>query len=67
MRDQFNQTMDSFEERLRQRDGEMQVAQKTYDEVVAKLKSVTQERTILSSQLQEAIKSQRQEKEKADK
>ena len=59
--------MDSFEERLRQRDGDMQIAQKTYDDVVAKLKSVTQERTILSSQLQESVKSQRQEKERADK
>ena len=67
LRDQFNQTMDSFEERLRQRDGEIQVAQRSYDDVVAKLKAVTQERTILSSQLQEAVKSQRQEKEKTDK
>ena len=67
LRDQFNQTMDSFEERLRQRDGEIQVAQRSYDDVVAKLKAVTQERTILSNQLQEAVKSQRQEKEKTDK
>ena len=67
LRDQFNQTMDSFETRLRARDVDIQQAQHSYDEVVEKLKAVSQERTTLAKQLEEASKNRRREKERADK
>ena len=67
LRDQFNQTMDSFETRLRSRDADIQQAQRSYDEVVEKLKAVSQERTTLAKQLEEALKNRRREKERADK
>jgi len=67
LRDQFNQTMDSFETRLRARDSDIQQAQRSYDEVVEKLKAVSQERTSLAKQLEEASKNRRREKERADK
>ncbi|PFX28828.1 Mirror-image polydactyly gene 1 protein [Stylophora pistillata] len=64
---QFNQTMDSFETRLRARDADIQQAQCSYDGVVEKLKAVSQERTTLAKQLEEASKNRRREKERADK
>lgn len=67
LRDQFNQTMDSFETRLRARDADIQQAQCSYDGVVEKLKAVSQERTTLAKQLEEASKNRRREKERADK
>lgn len=67
LRDQFNQTMDSFETRLRARDVDIQQAQRSYDEVVEKLKAVSQERTTLAKQLEEASKNRQREKERADK
>ena len=67
LRDQFNQTMDSFETRLRSRDADIQQVQRSYDEVVEKLKAVSQERTTLAKQLEEASKNRRREKERADK
>ena len=59
--------MDSFETRLRARDTDIQQAQRSYDDVVEKLKSVSQERTTLAKQLEEAAKNRRREKERADK
>ena len=59
--------MDSFETRLRARDTDIQQAQRSYDEVVEKLKAVSQERTNLAKQLEEASKNRRREKERADK
>lgn len=59
--------MDSFETRLRARDSDMQQAQRSYDEVVEKLKAVSQERTNLAKQLEEASKNRLREKERADK
>ena len=59
--------MDSFETRLRARDVDIQQAQRSYDEVVEKLKAVSQERTTLAKQLEEASKNRRREKERADK
>lgn len=59
--------MDSFETRLRARDADIQQAQRSYDEVVEKLKVVSQERTTLAKQLEEASKNRRREKERADK
>lgn len=59
--------MDSFETRLRARDADIQQAQRSYDEVVEKLKVVSQERTALAKQLEEASKNRRREKERADK
>ena len=59
--------MDSFETRLRARDADIQQAQCSYDEVVEKLKVVSQERTTLAKQLEEASKNRRREKERADK
>lgn len=59
--------MDSFETRLRARDTDIQQAQRSYDEVVEKLKVVSQERTTLAKQLEEASKNRRREKERADK
>jgi len=67
LRDQFNQTMNNFESRLRARDGDIQQAQRSYDEVVEKLKAVSQERNNLAKQLEESSKSRRREKERADK
>ena len=59
--------MGSFETRLRARDADIQQAQRSYDEVVEKLKVVSQERTTLAKQLEEASKNRRREKERADK
>ena len=59
--------MDSFETRLRARDVDIQQAQRSYDEVVEKLKAVSLERTTLAKQLEEASKNRRREKERADK
>ena len=59
--------MDSFETRLRARDVDIQQAQRSYNEVVEKLKAVSQERTTLAKQLEEASKNRRREKERADK
>lgn len=59
--------MGSFETRLRARDADIQQAQRSYDEVVGKLKVVSQERTTLAKQLEEASKNRRREKERADK
>ena len=59
--------MDSFETRLRARDVDIQQAQRSYDEVIGKLKAVSQERTTLAKQLEEASKNRRREKERADK
>ena len=59
--------MDSFETRLRARDVDIQQAQRSYDEVVEKLKAVSQERTTLAKQLEEASKNRQREKERADK
>ena len=67
LRDQFNQTMTNFESRLRARDVDIQQAQQSYDEVVAKLKAVSQERKNLAKQLEESSKNRRREKERADK
>ena len=59
--------MNNFESRLRARDGDIQQAQRSYDEVVEKLKAVSQERNNLAKQLEESSKSRRREKERADK
>lgn len=59
--------MDSFEGRLQTRENELQLAQHSYNDVVGKLKSTSQERNILAAQLQEVTKSHQQEKERADK
>ena len=59
--------MNSFESRLRARDTDMQQAQRSYDEVVEKLKAVSQERNNLAKQLEESSKTRRREKERADK
>lgn len=67
LRDQFNQTMNNFESRLRARDVDIQQAQRSYDEVVEKLKAVSQERNNLAKQLEESSKNRRKEKERADK
>ena len=67
LRDQFNQTMNSFESRLRARDTDIQQAQRSYDDVVEKLKAVSQERNNLAKQLEESSKNRRREKERADK
>lgn len=67
LRDQFNQTMDNFESRLRARDTDIQQAQRSYDEVVVKLKSVSQERNTLAKQLEESSKNRQREKDRADK
>ena len=67
LRDQFNHTMNNFETRLRARDTDMQQAQRSYDEVVEKLKAVSQERNNLAKQLEESSKMRRREKDRADK
>ncbi|XP_067019834.1 mirror-image polydactyly gene 1 protein-like isoform X2 [Acropora muricata] len=67
LRDQFNQTMNNFESRLRARDVDIQQAQRSYDDVVEKLKAVSQERNKLAKQLEESSKNRRKEKERADK
>lgn len=59
--------MDNFESRLRARDADIQQAQRSYDEVVAKLKSVSQERSTLAKQLEESSKNRQREKDRADK
>ncbi|KAK3751841.1 hypothetical protein QZH41_001035 [Actinostola sp. cb2023] len=67
LRDQFNSTMDNFEGRLRSRESELVLAQRSYDDLVAKLRSVSSERNTLASQLQETNKNCQQEKQRADK
>ena len=67
LRDQFNSTMDNFEGRLRSRESELVLAQRSYDDLVAKLRSVSTERNTLSNQVQELNKNYQQEKQRADK
>ncbi|EDO45863.1 predicted protein [Nematostella vectensis] len=67
LRDQFNTTMDSFESRLRAREGELVVAQRSYDDLAAKLRSVSTERNTLANQVQDLSKNYHLEKERADK
>ena len=59
--------MDSFEDRLRTRESELSLAQRSYDDLVTKLRSVSTERNTLSTQLQESNKNFQQEKQRADK
>lgn len=59
--------MNNFETRLRARDTDIQQAQRSYDEVVEKLKAVSQERNNLAKQLEESSKMRRREKDRADK
>ena len=65
--DQFNCTMDNFEEKLRTKESEIQLAQRSYDEVVAKLNAVVREKSVMASQLQESIQQVKEEKMRADK
>ena len=46
---------------------DIQQAQRSYDDVVEKLKAVSQERNKLAKQLEESSKNRRKEKERADK
>ena len=59
--------MDNFESRLRARDVDIQQAQRSYDEVVEKLKAVSQERSTLAKKLEESSKNRQREKDRADK
>ena len=67
LRDQFNCTMDNFEEKLRTKESEIQLAQRSYDEVVAKMNAVVREKSVMASQLQESIQQLKEEKMRADK
>jgi len=67
LRDQFNATMDNFEEKLRTKEGEIQLAQRSYDEVVAKMNALVREKSVLASQLKETLQQLKEEKTRADK
>ncbi len=67
LRDQFNTTMDNFEEKIKQKEGEIQLAQRSYDEVVAKLNAAIREKTVMASQLQDTLQQLKDEKSKSDK
>lgn len=67
LKDQFNETMDRFESKLHERDNELQLAQNSTDELVARLQAMAREKDLISAQLTEAINSQTKEKERADK
>lgn len=67
LRDQFNATMDNFEEKLRVKEGEIQLAQKSYDEVVAKMNALVREKSVMASQLQETLQQLNEEKLRAEK
>ena len=59
--------MDRFESKLHERDNELQLAQNSTDELVARLQAIAREKDLISAQLTEAINSQTKEKERADK
>lgn len=59
--------MDRFESKLHERDNELQLAQNSTDELVARLQAMAREKDLISAQLTEAINSQTKEKERADK
>ena len=67
LREQFNNTMDSFEERLKARESELQVTQHSCSELAAQLRSASQERNVLAAQLRETTGNYEREKERADK
>eukprot|EP00794_Sanderia_malayensis_P017321 gene17321-19054_t len=66
LRDQFNTTMDNFEEKIKLKEQELQVAQRSYDEVVAKLNAAIREKTVMASQLQDNLRQLAEEKSKSD-
>ena len=59
--------MDRFESKLHERDNELQLAQNSTDELVARLQAMAREKDLISAQLTEAINSQTKEKERAEK
>ena len=59
--------MDNFEEKLKQKEAELQIAQKSYDELVAKLNSTIREKNVMASQLQDSLEQLKEEKARADK
>lgn len=59
--------MDNFEQRLHSRESELVLAQRSYDDLVAKLRSMSTERNTLANQLQDSNKNYQQEKQRADK
>lgn len=67
LRDQFNATMDNFEDKLRAKEGELQLAQRTYDEAVAKVNALVREKSVIALQLQETLLQLNEEKTRADK
>ena len=67
LRDQFNATMDNFEEKLRAKEGEIQLAHQSYDEVVAKMNALVREKSVIASQLKETLQQVKEERTRADK
>ena len=67
LRDQFNCTIDSFEDRLKFRESELQVAQRNFEGMANNLQALAAERNNLAMQLQQSMKDSQQERERADK
>ena len=67
LRDQFNATMDTFESKLLESENELALAQNNTKELVSRVQALSREKEVLSSQLNEAVSGQRNEKERADK
>ena len=59
--------MDNFEGKIKLKEEEIQFAQRSYDEVVAKLNAVIREKAVIASQLQETLQQLKEEKTKSDK
>ena len=67
LRDQFNSTMDNFEEKLRATEGELQQAQRNYEDAVAKANALIREKSAMASQLHDTLAQLKEEKTRADK
>ncbi|XP_065052275.1 mirror-image polydactyly gene 1 protein-like [Rhopilema esculentum] len=67
LRDQFNSTMDNFEEKLRATEGELQLAQRNYEDAVAKANALIREKSAMASQLHDTLAQLKEEKTRADK
>ena len=66
MKHQFNSTLNDFETRLQEKDREIALAQKSYDELAAKMNAVTSEKSSLLSQLEDARERLKTEEKRAD-
>ena len=66
LKHQFNTTLNDFEARLQEKDRELALAQNSYDDLAAKLNTVTSEKSSLLNQLNDARASLKEKEKRAD-